>query len=226
MALPYLAAAFALTVPAGAFTPLGSKVPERCVVGPTRRAYDCPSRMICDLSKGADDLGGLAEVGDGFLGKCVCDKFFGFVGPSCLKPSRTTWALGCFLVVAMAQGIYCLVMNVDLARALRRSGRLQPNAIGRTVAFNGLATLPTLALNGGFMLIITGVDEDMAFQEFAREPTIAALFILFILSTLSVSIVWMEMVEKTVEPFKHCASLMIRRISHLGRNRPSQPGAQ
>jgi hypothetical protein len=170
---------------ASSFTALGSTPPATCDV----HIYECPSHFLCS---GTDlDAGGAPNQGT-----CICDHFFGFEGAHCRGKSAAWYLLSSLCSVVVASVLYALRANFTLMRQLQTAGRLKANVIGRTLIFNVLSLLPVLGLNLGFLLILTEVDRQMAFYQHVRELLIALLFVLFIVSWLSVSVYWLEMAER------------------------------
>jgi len=83
-----------------------------------------------------------------------------------------------------------------LALELKETGRLKLNCIGRTLFFNTLVPVLLLAHYMGVFAMLLELDPEMDFQEHGREVTLSAMFFIFILDTMSVSVVWIIDVQK------------------------------
>jgi hypothetical protein len=147
--------------------------------------YECPSKYLC-----------VAEDG-GHVGHCICDRFYGFYGPMCSKLALASY----ILVACCGLGVFlmmrALFFNISLAYRLYVFRHLGPNAIGRSLFFNLLLIVPSIGLCFGFMFPVVQVDEDMYFHEFLRLPMYTLYFGTYILTAMSISLVWVETVEKS-----------------------------
>mmetsp|Transcript_51544 Transcript_51544/g.117315 ORF Transcript_51544/g.117315 Transcript_51544/m.117315 type:complete len:410 (-) Transcript_51544:524-1753(-) len=198
---------FALLVPwltllpltAWAYTPLGSEPPASCRIDESK----CPSHYICLPTRGVDRETGV----------CECNRFFGFYGDECTKISAASRLLLAFSFLNSLGLCYCVWRNLELFWRLHEGGRLRFNAILQTLIFNAILPLPCLAVCLGWIVIILGIDENMDFH-YVRDPLMSTIFLFFILSTLSVSIVWIEAVEKTAGASSHSSWQF--RAAHYG----------
>jgi hypothetical protein len=159
-----------------AFLPLGSDKPDSCTPG----AFQCPSHMICVERK-------QPRLGDF---KCVCDRFFGFSGVKCTHRTKTTWFLFVTSSLCSLWSLGAVISNVALAIELRETGRLKMNRSARTLLFNTLTAVLFAVVNGGMCLTAINLDPNMVFYEQGRAICLASLYFFLILSSLSVSVVW------------------------------------
>jgi hypothetical protein len=165
-----------------AYAPLGSEPVSKCEI----HSYECPSHYLC-----------VTYDPDSNYGHCICDRFYGFYGPTCEKLSVASLIGGLVCIGSIAFMIKALFSNCLFAYRLHRVGCLQQNAVGRSLFFNALCTFPPLTTTVGFFLCLISVDRQMVFHQYIRIWTYSALLVTFILSTMSISLAWIETVEKT-----------------------------
>lgn len=195
---------FGLLVESWSYTALGSSPPERC----DSRLYECPSHYQCIVTD-------REASGSRYIGTCVCDNFYGFEGADCRGRSAAWYLLFSLCSVVVLFVLYALYAHVKLMRELQTSGRLKANVIGRTLLFNGLSLLPVIAINGGMLMVLLEVDRSMIFHQYARALLIALLFVLFIVSWLSVSIYWLETAERmTIKNSHHVPIAVLNSHMH------------
>jgi hypothetical protein len=132
---------------------------------------------------------------------CVCDRFLGFRGPECRKETRATWLLAGFAVVIFFWAIWALVSNIRLLFELKEAGRLKANSIGRTMFFNTMGTVPVMGLALGVVWTTLGLDPHMTLYHIGGEVAITAMFFFYIISALTVSVVWIIDIQKTSSAF-------------------------
>lgn len=180
-----------LVMGVNAYLPLGSDKPDKCNA---HVGYNCPSHFIC-----VRDFGDHEENG-----RCICDRFYGFVGPKCLELSFSSYMLIVFSALLIVGNIFALVSNIQLIAKLNEAGKFrwcggtfQQRATNRSILSNIMITIPAMCLNAGFIAIMTGIDKQMFVNEFVRVPCCCAIAFLFVLCTANISLVWMELVGKT-----------------------------
>jgi len=149
--------------------------------------YQCPARSLCLPRRRLDG------------NHCVCNRFLGFRGPECRKRSRASWLVLVTFIINTCMSFRALILNLVLALELKNAGRLKANSIGRTLFFNTVILLPAMAI-----LLLTIILEVVEFgkdfkSDFLRkvlEVCLVCLFFFYLLSTLSVSMVWIVDVQR------------------------------
>jgi hypothetical protein len=89
-----------------------------------------------------------------------------------------------------------LLSNITLALELKETGRLKPNSIGRTLFFNTLVPISNLAHYMGVIAIVTELDPNMKYHQHGIGVCLSFTSASIILTTLSVSVVWVIDVQK------------------------------
>lgn len=168
------------------FQSLGSPPPSTCNSLLTR----CPSHMMCSIEGPSESH---------LIGTCVCHRFYGFFGKSCLSLSAASYMLGFFCFICVAFGLKVLLANLWLALELYDAGRLRANSVGRTLFFNTLSPIPVCTLSGFVLMILVGVDRNMWAAAHLLTPVICSIFLLYSINSLSISVGWLEMAEKTTQ---------------------------
>ena len=148
--------------------------------------YQCPARSLCLPRRRLDG------------NHCVCNRFLGFRGPECRKRSRASWLVLVTFTINTCMTFRALILNLVLALELKNAGRLKANSIGRTLIFNTVILLPAMAIL--LMAIILEVVEfgnlKSDFFRKVLEVCLACLTFFYLLSTLSVSMVWIVDVQR------------------------------
>ena len=162
------------------FEKLGSSKPAECE--PLK--YECPSHMLCLAPNYSD------------AGHCVCDRFLGFFGPQCRGRSRATWLLFTFCIALSYFAVWALLSNITLALEMKKTGRLKPNCIGRTLFFNTLMPVCLLSHYLGYAAMLLELDPDMKYQKHGRGISLSVIFFLIIMDCLSISVVWIIDVQQ------------------------------
>jgi hypothetical protein len=89
-----------------------------------------------------------------------------------------------------------LLSNITLALELKETGRLKLNSIGRTLFFNALVPISLLAHFAALIAIILELDPNMDNSQHGIGLCLSFSASAVILSTLSVSVVWIIDVQK------------------------------
>jgi hypothetical protein len=164
------------------YAPLGSEPVHKCDID----AFQCPSHYIC-----------VAQSRHQNHGKCKCDRFYGFFGPTCERRSVASTLLIIIGVVCIALISNSLLLNLIFVQKLYNADCLKQNALSRTLFLNILLILPSYGLAIGYLVGVSLVDKQMIFQEYIRYPMYTFWIVSFVLSTMSISLAWIETVEKT-----------------------------
>lgn len=152
----------------------------------TYSEYDCLPRASC-----------IPSWGEGDHGTCQCERFFGFSGPCCAEVSGEGYMLLTLSVISGVVGLYLLGSNLHFGLHLHRGKFLRRDSIGTTLLFSTAFLVPIFGLNVGCALTIVGVDEQLIYNQYWRWPLIVIMQVLFMCMTLSVSFVWIDMVNRT-----------------------------
>jgi hypothetical protein len=176
------------TIGCHAFTSLGSPKPESCNLS---HFCDCPSHFMCTTDYGSD-----AQVG-----YCTCDRYYGFMGNTCQQKSAASYVLLICHLIAIIIIVYAIRANIILGYQIWLQRKLkQKSAIFRTLIFNFLVLPPLAVVNSGTMLIILDVDRDMYSYQYLYPWCASIANFFLVTSTLSLSLVWIEMVQGIGQP--------------------------
>jgi hypothetical protein len=133
--------------------PLGSKVPDQCSVS----KMSCPSHYMC-----------VSMDTTSTIGKCICDRFFGFYGPDCRKLSSASYLflVLCGIVVIIA--VFIIAYSLSLLIFIRSRNKLKSSTgiVTTTLIFNSVAILGPLGVYVGYSLVILEIDRDSYFLEY------------------------------------------------------------
>ena len=160
-----------------------------------------PKGSTCTFGKFECALGLMCEGSwrqTGNEGVCHCDRLFGFHGPECSELSFTTYMLvacalaplilAVFVFGKSAQHIVHFYANAPRGLYLTAGGR----AILCTTTCSIAACFETV----GLILHALRIDRAIFFVKYVMVPTHGLIIAAFVGATLSVSAVWLQMIEK------------------------------
>ena len=150
------------------------------------------------------------------LGVCKCIKFFGYWGPSCEKLSRISYAFATMMVVVAMAALFTASSNVHhMTKTYNSRGKphilLLRSPGGRTLLFNTFLSSAMFMLGVGLGAQIVLLDKTGTYVRILRYPTETAIACFFAATTLSVSMLWLEMAQKVKWGRPSVKSLELRR---------------
>ena len=134
-------------------------------------------------------------------GVCKCDIFFGYWGPTCEKLSRVSYAFATMLFVVAIAALFTTFMNVQ-HMAKTYNSRDKPYILllrspgGRTLLFNTLLSLAIFMIGAGLGAQAVHLDKTGTYVRVLLLPNQTAIALSFAATTLSVSMLWLDMAQK------------------------------
>jgi hypothetical protein len=109
----------------------------------------------------------------------------------------TSYVVAVFESVNVVGFVYALRINAIVAKKLAASKALRSKFnVTRTLIFNVMILIPLLMISFGSIFTVAGVDKQMFFYQYMFSPCACATNFFFILSTLSLSLIWIEMIQR------------------------------
>ena len=137
-------------------------------------------------------------------GVCKCDNFFGYWGPTCEKLSRVSYAFATMMFVVAIVALFTTSMNVQHMTKICNS-RDKPRILllispgGRTLLFNTLLSSAVFTLGAGLGAQAVHLDKTGTYVRVLLHPNQTAIACSFAATTLSVSMLWLDMAQKAEE---------------------------
>lgn len=166
--------------------------------GPGTKGAMCTSQMIfaADCTFGLFCEGSWRQAGN--QGQCRCNRLFGFYGAQCTELSAVTYV---FVALLALVAIYaCYVFYTSAMHAFAFYGGKPSNMIssagGRAIMFSALLPMAVVLNSLVMSLYALQIIRDSVFMKVVASIGNAIATLGFLGSTLSVSVVWFQMVEK------------------------------
>jgi len=130
------------------------------------------------------------------LGHCICNRVYGFYGPECRHLSFASYVWIILTVLIVILSIATLIYNVIVLGMLYYEKRATSNNV-RSLGFNSLSAVFIICGVSTTVMMATEVDRDME-TDAAQNYFMTGVLTFSFLSSMGISIYWIEMVEKVV----------------------------
>ena len=100
-------------------------------------------------------------------------------------------------VMAILGGVYVAAVGLRMSAQIHKAGALHRDSFGTTLFFSIIFLLPNIGVNIGIICTVLGDERTVAKNRFWRWPLVALFNFFFMCTALSVSFVWIEMVNRT-----------------------------
>ena len=150
--------------------------------------YECHFGLMCE--------GAWRQAGN--KGFCKCDRLFGFGGTQCIENSAATYM--CVTICFFLANYACSGLRISFRHALKYYGgdirRMSRSTGGRILIFSFIMPACLFVCSLGFGLHALRVDRKLIFIRYFLQPTFGLIIAGYAGVTLSVSIFWLQVVEK------------------------------
>ena len=149
---------------------------------------DCPHRYVC--------IATARRPNEGF---CICNRWFGFYGPGCRQLSAATYLLATMQSLALVAFAYAAYHVFLTGRMLPRR-KLFFAAVVRTLVLCSCSLLLNGAFSVGALVFLSGKDPNEVFYEIIFWPGQVLMIFFFVLSVLSLALMWLEVMATVMIP--------------------------